>query len=93
MSIKQSTHAEAITKRDDEHAIVYWRPGCPYCAHLFETLPADEPRVTRVNIWEDPEAAAFVRSLQDGNEVVPTVVIGETVLTAPDGQQVVDALA
>lgn len=28
-----------------------------------------------VNIWEDAEGAAFVRSVADGNETVPTVVI------------------
>ena len=74
-------------------AIVYWRPGCPYCDHLLSGLPAEDERIVYRNIWEDPEAAATVRLLQDGNELVPTVVIGETVLTAPDGAQVMAALA
>ena len=29
-----------------------------------------------VNIWRDPDAAAFVRSHRDGNETVPTAVTG-----------------
>lgn len=28
-----------------------------------------------IDIWADPEAAAFVRSVADGNETVPTVVL------------------
>jgi mycoredoxin len=31
------------------------------------------------NIWENPDDAAFVRSVANGNETVPTVVIGGTV--------------
>lgn len=73
-------------------ATVYWRPGCPYCEHLMQGLPKDDARITYRNIWQDEEAAAVVRSLQDGNELVPTVVIGDRVLTAPDGPQVLAAL-
>lgn len=74
-------------------ATVYWRPGCPYCEHLMSGLPKDDERITYRNIWEDKDAAATVRSLQDGNELVPTVVIGKKVLTAPDGPQVLAELA
>ena len=50
-------------------------------------LAADLARVgleyqTR-NIWEDPEAAAFVRSVARGNETVPTVTVGDTALVNP----------
>ena len=30
-----------------------------------------------VNIWADPSAAAVVRGYADGNETVPTVVVGD----------------
>lgn len=82
-----------IDVMNNSTAIVYWRPGCPYCDHLLSGLPAEDERIVYRNIWEDPEAAATVRLLQDGNELVPTVVIGEMVLTAPDGAQVMAALA
>ncbi|MDN5564370.1 MULTISPECIES: glutaredoxin domain-containing protein [Luteococcus] len=88
----ETQHSDAITRRGTDHAIVYWRPGCPYCEHLLSGLDADDARISLVNIWTDPEAAAFVRSLQDGNELVPTVVVGERVLTAPDGPEVLAAL-
>jgi glutaredoxin len=45
-----------------------------------------------VNIWEDPEAAAFVRSVADGNETVPTVVIDGHPMVNPAPSQVVAAL-
>jgi hypothetical protein len=32
--------------------------------------------VSWVNIWQDPDAAAHVRTLRDGNETVPTAVTG-----------------
>ena len=45
------------------------------------------------NIWDDPSAAAFVRSVADGNETVPTIRIGGTSLVNPSKKQVVAALA
>ena len=73
---------------------VYWRPGCPFCNGLFRSLDRIglEPGATH-NIWEDDAAAAFVRSVADGNETVPTVVVGETALVNPSGQEVAQALA
>lgn len=55
--------------------IVYWRPGCPFCGMLFRQLERSEIAHTRVNIWDDPDAAAVVRSIARGNETVPTVVV------------------
>jgi hypothetical protein len=46
----------------------------------------------RVNIWEDPDAAAFVRSVAGGNETVPTVTIGDDVFVNPTVQQLVAVL-
>lgn len=55
--------------------VVYRQPGCPYCARLRNTLNRHGIVHREVNIWDDPEAAAFVRSVADGNETVPTVVL------------------
>jgi mycoredoxin len=46
----------------------------------------------RRNIWEDDEAAAFVRSVNNGNETVPTVVIGDEYLTNPSTATVLSKL-
>ncbi|MET9605087.1 glutaredoxin domain-containing protein [Streptomyces sp. NPDC006512] len=55
---------------------VYWRPGCVFCIKLRVKLRLTGTRYRPVNIWRDPDAAAFVRSVADGNETVPTVVVG-----------------
>lgn len=56
---------------------VYWRPGCAFCIKLRTQLRLARIPYRKVNIWRDPEAAAFVRSVADGNETVPTVVVGD----------------
>ena len=69
-------------------AEVYGRPGCPYCSALRRDLERrGVPAVWR-NIWADEEARAFVRSVNNGNETVPTVRVGSTTLTNPSGAQV-----
>jgi len=40
-------------------------------------------RVHQVNIWKGSDAAAFVRSVADGNETVPTVVIDGRAVVNP----------
>lgn len=46
----------------------------------------------RRNIWEDAEAAEFVRLVNNGNETVPTVVIGTDVYTNPPASFVLEKL-
>jgi glutaredoxin len=41
---------------------VLWRPGCPFCALLLRGLERTGLAFDRVDIWEHPEAAAWVRS-------------------------------
>ncbi len=67
---------------------VYWRPGCGFCAALRMRLRASGVRFDEVNIWIDPDAAAFVRSVAGGNETVPTVSIGPRSLVNPSARQV-----
>lgn len=72
---------------------VYWRPGCGFCAGLFRALERRELQVERVNIWEDRDAAAFVRRVANGNETVPTVRIGRFALVNPSASDVMRAVA
>ena len=44
------------------------------------------------NIWDDPDAAAFVRSVARGNETVPTVAVGDTALVNPRIGELIDAI-
>lgn len=71
----------------------YWRPGCPFCEGLNKKLKAAKIPVNKHNIWDSPKAAAKVRSIANGNETVPTVVIGPTSLVNPSIKQVQAALA
>jgi mycoredoxin len=71
---------------------MYWRPGCMFCRRLRFVLWLHRLSIHRVNIWEDPDAAAFVRSVADGNETVPTVVIDGHPVVNPPPRQVVAAL-
>ncbi|MBT2455758.1 glutaredoxin domain-containing protein [Streptomyces sp. ISL-86] len=77
---------------------VYWRPGCTYCIKLRTQLRLARIPYRKVNIWRDPDAAAFVRSVADRNETVPTVRVTsaggrESVMTNPSLAQVKQALA
>ena len=46
----------------------------------------------RRNIWDDAEAAQFVRMANNGNETVPTVLIGTDVYTNPPAGFVLEQL-
>jgi glutaredoxin len=69
---------------------VYWRPGCMFCLMLRRGLRKAGVPVAEVNIWEAPDAAAFVRRHAGGNETVPTVDVAGTVLVNPRARQVAD---
>ena len=61
----------------------YWRPGCPFCSMLRRNLDKAGIETVDHNIWDDPEAAAKVRFYANGNETVPTVVVGDVGLVNP----------
>ena len=69
--------------------VVHWRPGCGFCSMLFRSLDAAGVRYERRDIWEDEDAAAFVRAHADGNETVPTVAVGDVVRVNPRADEVV----
>lgn len=83
-------HIEATHRAAADGAIVvYWRPGCPFCARLRRGLGPQRRHAIWINIWADEDAAAFVRSVNDGNEIVPTVMVGaDDVWTNPDPTRV-----
>jgi mycoredoxin len=90
---RSPTHREVMAMPEqDRPVIVYWRPGCGFCARLRSALGSRAEQAHWVNIWQDPEAAAYVRGVNDGNEVVPTVVIDGRPFTNPDPSVVLEAL-
>lgn len=73
---------------DAREVVVYTRPGCPYCFTLRAGLRRAGPTFREINIWADPDAAAFVRSVANGNETVPTVVVGDVHMINPSARHV-----
>ncbi len=73
--------------------LFYWRPGCPFCMALNRGLVKRGVALDKRNIWDDPDAAARVRKLADGNETVPTVVVGEAAMVNPGVKQVLAAIS
>jgi len=71
----------------------YWRPGCPFCMSLERSLEKLALPLNKKNIWDSPAHAGAVRRIANGNETVPTVVIGDAELVNPSANQVVQALS
>ena len=64
------------------------RPGRPYCFALRAGLRRADLTFREINIWENSTAAAFVRSVANGNETVPTVTIGGVIMVNPGARRV-----
>lgn len=67
----------------DRQITVYWRPGCGFCVALLARLERSSLDYRTVNIWDDDDARAFVRSVADGHETVPTVTVGDEAFVNP----------
>jgi hypothetical protein len=83
-----------------EHAVdgrieaieVFWRPGCPFLEGLGRGLDEAGVPTNLRNISENPDDAAIVRSIADGNETVPTLIIGPVALVNPSARLVMETL-
>lgn len=78
---------------DDGPVVIHWRPGCGFCSALLTGVDEAGLEYESRNIWEDEEAAAFVRSVADGNETVPTVRVGDVAMVNPTTRQLLQAVA
>jgi glutaredoxin len=74
-------------------ATFYWRPHCGFCVALRAQLERAGVELEERNIWEDEDDAAFVRSVANGNETVPTVVVRGKALVNPSPHRVMELLA
>lgn len=77
---------------------MYSTTWCGYCRRLKGQLDREGIGYTEVNIEQDPKSAAFVESVNNGNQTVPTVLVtpaggGEAIaMTNPSLAQVKQAL-
>ncbi len=90
---ESSTPAPTGEPYTDQTVEFYWRPGCGFCMMLDRNLGRHDIPFEKHNIWDDPDAAAFVRSVANGSETVPTIRIGEVSLVNPTADQVLTVLA
>ena len=67
---------------------MYSTVWCGYCQRLKAQMTREGITFTEVDIENDPQAAAFVESVNGGNQTVPTVVFpdGTAVTNPPIGQ-------
>jgi mycoredoxin len=78
--------------QERDEVVIYWRPDCMFCLDLLARLTFTRLRYRKVNIRNDPEARAFVRSVASGNETVPTVVVAGRALVNPSKRQLIEAV-
>lgn len=89
---RHTAWARAEARIAPDHAVVLWKPGCPYCERLLLQLGRD-PRVTWVNVWRDEDANAQVRAVNGGDELTPTAFLGAQVLRNPSAAELREHLA
>jgi mycoredoxin len=86
------TRPSSFTLSMAERLIVYRRNGCGFCSRLERALDRHEVDYEQRDIWLDDDAAAFVRSVNNGAETVPTVVVGDQVMTNPDPKRLLESI-
>jgi mycoredoxin len=73
---------------------LYSTSWCGPCKRLKRQLSELEITFQEIDIEQSPEAAALVESLNNGNQMVPTLVFSDgTSLTNPSAIQVKEKLA
>jgi mycoredoxin len=73
---------------------MYTTPWCGFCKNLKRQLGKAGVEVTEVDIERDEAAAAFVMSVNGGNQTVPTVLFPDgSTLVNPSANQVQAKLA
>lgn len=83
---EQHTTAQNLT--------MYSTPWCGYCKRLKAQLDRAGIPFDEVNIETDPAAAAYVMSVNGGNQTVPTVLLPDgSALTNPSLPQLTERLS
>ena len=70
---------------------IYWRPMCGYCETLKGELNRRGVPYDTIDIWEDRSQAEVVRAATGGDEIVPTVQVGDLFLVNPSADEVLAA--
>ena len=86
--------ADSVTNTMTSSVTMYTTPWCGYCHRLQGQMDREGIAYDVVDIEQHPEAAAFVESVNNGNQTVPTLVYSDgSAQTNPSVIQVKEKLA
>lgn len=72
-----------------QHVTIYAADWCPFCQRLTAALDRTNTDYALVDVEADKEASEWVKSVNGGNRVVPTVKYSDgTTATNPDAAEV-----
>ena len=78
----------------DQSFTMYSTTWCPFSQRLTADLKKAGIEYKNVDVDDDPEAGELVKSLNNGNRVVPTLVFADgTSMTNPSITEVLEKLA
>src|SRR5690349_10495564 len=84
----------SVTTPVTSSVTMYSTPWCGYCHRLQGQMDREGIEYDVVDIEQHPEAAAFVESVNNGNQTVPTLVYSDgSAQTNPSVMQVKEKLA
>jgi mycoredoxin len=84
----------SVTTQVTSSVTMYTTPWCGYCHRLQGQMDREGIEYDVVDIEQHPEAAAFVESVNNGNQTVPTLVYSDgSAQTNPSVMQVKEKLA
>jgi thioredoxin reductase (NADPH) len=66
-----------MTSLDNPTLTVYGAPWCPHCKRVKKFLAAHRVPYANVDIDEHPEAIDRIKELQNGGQIIPTVVYAD----------------
>ena len=62
---------------DEPVMTVYGAPWCPHCKRVKKFLAAHRVRYANVDIDADPQAIGRLKEMQDGGQIIPTVIYSD----------------
>src|SRR6516162_9905945 len=70
----QRAGGRPMISADEPVMTVYGAPWCPHCKRVKKFLAAHRVRYANIDVDADPQAIERVKELQDGGQIIPTVV-------------------
>lgn len=58
---------------DNNHVTIYAADWCPFCQRLIKALNRTETPFTLIDVEADEPASEWVKSVNNGDRIVPTV--------------------